>query len=308
METMWKSDVLEAFPSCLSMAVAQPDWIPDWASNPALTGDYDFMIQMASAWWQNVQFASEELRGNSDFMMEVVFGHPFLTYEEALVHASDDLKGDRSFFMELVSRSRLALRYAPASLRADPEVMMKAVSNDGEALEHASEDLKADMKIVMSAVSKHGRALQYASEDLRANREVVMTAVSENPVALNFVSGELSSDISILDSIRWESVSSHLFFKVSLMSGRCCAVVVESTGLRFMSDERVMQYVLELAARHLGLDEEEVLRSGTLIDISDGQCIDSLDGLQTGMLHEVSLILSETERVAATSKKFLSSL
>ena len=50
----------------------------DWESDPALTGDYDFMIWKAKEWWQNVEFASEELRGNNDFMMNVVFPNAFL--------------------------------------------------------------------------------------------------------------------------------------------------------------------------------------------------------------------------------------
>jgi len=93
-----------------------------------------------------LQFASEELKGDREFMLEV-FGQNSL----AFLHASDKLKADRGFIMEAVKLDGyVALMYASAELKADREVVVAAVNRNWDALHCASKELQAEIRFTIA--------------------------------------------------------------------------------------------------------------------------------------------------------------
>ncbi len=119
-----------------------------------------------------------ENASSSLFMLQLVKRKP-----AALQYASAELKGDREIVMEAVKQCGCALHYASAQLQGDREIVMEAVKQRWWALEYASTELKGDREIVIEAVKLSGNALEYASAKLQGDREIVMEAMKQNGLA-----------------------------------------------------------------------------------------------------------------------------
>ena len=199
----------------------------------------------------------------------------------ALGHASAELRSDRNFVMEAGLKTGPALEFASEKLRSDRDLVMAAVSRYGSALKFASEELRSDRDLVMIAVSSRGDALEHASEELRSDRDVVMIAVSESWQALQHAPEEFRSDPEIIANTNFGSRRPQaLVLKATLLSGRSCTQVVPI----WKTLDKMLRYYEE----GLGLERQA---AGALITL-DGTILTSLDQLQPGMLHEVTLVIS----------------
>ena len=100
-------------------------------------------------------------------------------YWRALVFATEELRADREFVLEVAKHGRDALVFAAVELRADREIVLEAVKRNGHALEFAAEELRADPEVVLEAVKQDRGAIVYAAEELRlATRVVQLVAES----------------------------------------------------------------------------------------------------------------------------------
>ena len=163
------------------------------------------------------------------------------------------------------------------------------MSQDWEALKWASDDLKGDRDIVSKALSQHWEALKWASDDLEGDREIVLKAVSQDWEALKWASSDLCEDQEI-----WEIITQQqdfndmgMLLKVSLLSGRWCTFL--------WSKEWSMARLLVCSGENLGLDWQKGVATGKLVPLvdSDGTGIlTSLDELQPGKMHFLTLVLS----------------
>ena len=84
-----------------------------------------------------------------------------------LVDASEELKGNHEFVLEVVGQNGAELQYALNGLRGDREVVLAAVGQNGAALQYALNGLRGDCEAVLAAVAQDGSALQYASDELK---------------------------------------------------------------------------------------------------------------------------------------------
>ena len=96
----------------------------------------------------------------------------------ALQYATEELRGDPEIVMQVVSDLGGALEFATQELRGDREIVMKALSKFGDALQFATKELRGDREIVMIAVSQHGLALRYASKELKGDEEMLQLALA----------------------------------------------------------------------------------------------------------------------------------
>ena len=203
-----------------------------------------------------------------------------------------ELKGDREIVLAAVSENGCALQYATEELKGDREIVLAAVSENGSdwfyghALRYATEELKGDREIVLAAVSQDGLALQYATEELKGDREIVLEAVSENGQALNYATNGLKADEEMTRHALEQSPGQLVALKFSLLSGKCCGLIVQIGDLR---GEVGRRWALRYCAASLELDRDLVERTGTFvcgpIEVKD------FHELEPGKAHELTLVL-----------------
>jgi len=125
-----------------------------------------------------LEHCSEALRGDKEVMMvaadvDVGFGC------FSLMYASDALKGDKEFVMAALSSGDHAiylLEHASAALQKDKEVVMVSLKGEcfkgslPKGFERVSEKLREDKEVVTRVVKMNGSALEYASKALRVTR------------------------------------------------------------------------------------------------------------------------------------------
>ena len=146
--------------------------------------------------------------------------------------------------------------------------------------ECVAEELRGDREIVMTAVSRNWWALEYATEELRGDRDIVMTALSQHWQALRFATEELRGDCEIIEAALRDKDA--LALTVTLLSGRCC------TQLFFSNSHP--RTVLRECATLLNMEPNYVVAVGTLVQ--ETRVIDSLQMLEAGKRHELTLVLS----------------
>ena len=202
----------------------------------------------------------------------------------ALRNVAEDLKTDREFVMAAVSQAGDALQAVAEELRSDREIVLAAVSQDRKALQCAALEFRNDWEIVMAAVSSDGRSLEFATEELQGDLDIAMMAVAQNPKAVEHVAGQLRRNDRIAKIASGSTDEEVLELEVVTLSGRrcCCSLYFH---------ERGKKTILHQCLSSLG--SEPLLRMiavGTLMRSS--QEIEHPELLETGMLHEITLVLT----------------
>ena len=172
-----------------------------------LKGDREFMIEAVKQDVGALKYASAALQGDREIVMEAVYTHG---WQKTLLGASAELCGDREFMLDAMQEYEYALEFASPELLGDREFMLEAVKipwtdEDGYVhtpMRYVSAELRSDREayceILLEAI-KHDRfALSWAPAELRGDREFVMEAVKQNGYALQDASAELKGDREIV--------------------------------------------------------------------------------------------------------------
>ena len=199
-------------------------------ASPELQANREVVMAAVKSKVSELKYASEKLRGDKNFMLDVLRR----SHGEALQYASEALRGDVDVVeAALLSDRRCSesssLRYAAPSLQANKELVTAAVRRNTRAFRHAAPELRrdrlfvgslirraspdvlrgaldglrADRELVLQAVRRGGRALEYAAEDLRADEEVVREAVRQDGTALKYASKDLKAAKEVvLEAVR----------------------------------------------------------------------------------------------------------
>ena len=168
-----------------------------------------------------LQFVSTELQNNAALVREAVSGQN--GHAEALQYASEELRGSFDIVLEAVQLRAQALQWASQSLQNNTDIVMAAVECDGRTLQFASGELQDNTDIVVAAVRDWGQALQWASPRLKQSEHVVQTAIEENVWAFNCASSVLRADRDIIDLVEEQIRDRYpvfLLLQVTLMSGQ----------------------------------------------------------------------------------------
>merc|ERR1719160_2200952 len=100
---------------------------------------------------QWLRYASEEIRADSELVLEVV--HDLWFTAE---YAADSLRYDPDFWREVIDQDPetgwMAFSYAPVELRSDPSLVLEAIQVDPMAFKFASDELRNDPSFVLEAV------------------------------------------------------------------------------------------------------------------------------------------------------------
>ena len=169
-----------------------------------------------------LSYASEELRHDSEFMMDVIKVNP-----HAFAFAPDALRDDRIFVFNAVehTHSSTVLMCASDRLRCDRDIVMHVIRslcdedvtmalmetwwNDLEVLlvgvdifpgllKYAPERVRHDRDTVLAAVRVDGGALLGVPDEFRDDREIVLAAVTNYGGALKYASETLRADREIV--------------------------------------------------------------------------------------------------------------
>ena len=243
--------------------------------------DREIVLAAVSKSGNALEYAAEELRGDREIVLAAVS-----QCCSALRHATEELKGDHEIVLAAVSNDGYALEHATEELKGDREIVLAAVSENGHALLYATEELKGNRKIVLAAVSNEGYALQYATKELKGDREIVLAAVSPNGLALNHAANGLKVDEEMMRHALEQSPDQLAGLKVSLLSGRCCGLIVH---IKYLCSDIGRRWALGSCAASLELDRDLVERTGTFvcgpIEVKDFR------ELEPGRVHELTLVM-----------------
>ena len=98
-----------------------------------------------------LMFASEELRGDEEFILEILKS----CGEEVMIYANKELRSNREFMLEAVKVNANVFEFATKELRGDREVILEAVKGNGILLrEHFSFPLKEGLQMKNSKAIK----------------------------------------------------------------------------------------------------------------------------------------------------------
>lgn len=160
------------------------------------------VLEMVKKDPENFLKASEELRGDKEFVLSVL---PLIerVYCTGMVESlSEELRDDKDVIMGFAKAwDACVLRAASQRLRDDKDVVLAAIEKDGDLIEDASDRLKDDEEVAMAAVQKHSIAYLYISARLKNNRDIFITAVQNCRLKVaceyegfNDISDELKDD------------------------------------------------------------------------------------------------------------------
>lgn len=150
-----------------------------------------------------LQYASEELKINRTFILEVVkqIGYDALRYAskdfrtdkefilegikqycyEVFEYNSEDFWNDREFVLDAIKYNSYVLRFIPEFLKSDKAFFLKIIELKGcRILRYASKSLRSDEEFMLEAVKLDPYALEYASEILKSNKDFILKAVRQN--------------------------------------------------------------------------------------------------------------------------------
>lgn len=169
----------------------QRDWKQLAKAPAALTADPVLVMEACVQNYRALQFASTEIRGNRDFVLQVIR----TCGAQALQFGTDLVRGDREVVWEAVSRDPTTLKYAfYRHLKADKELAMLAVQKNWRQLEIVMPELQADKELCMVAVQQDWRAIQHMDEALHRDKDIMKIAVEQSGEALRYCGEALRLD------------------------------------------------------------------------------------------------------------------
>merc|ERR1712150_207036 len=128
-----------------------------------------------------LQFASEELRNDREFMMNAIQQDA-----RSIKFTHRDLKNDEMFWLNCIEINYHTFKYMISEFR-------------NEAFyDRIIQIQNINVYLARKILSYHGKALRLASDELKDNKELVSIAVKSNGCALKYASDRLKRDCELL--------------------------------------------------------------------------------------------------------------
>ena len=297
-----------------------------------LKADIDIMSLAINKDVRVFQYASEELRGNKEFVLfaiNKIDGRWYITEDPmsvVMMAMNIKLRADKDIMLAVVSVGGFGLMSASSELRNDRELVGIAIRRNSYALQYASEELRNDKELAMFALERcadnsiHTYALIESLGDiLKSDKEVMILAVNKDVDALKFASIGLKDDMELVEiAVRKKGdVLQHASDRLrddsrlallALESCRSSYDLVKSLSLRLRADKNFMLaainengLTLEHASENLRSDKELALRAlENIPPYSDGQAFNNL-------VRSLSVILKADKEVVLQALKHHSS-
>lgn len=183
-----------------------------------IKGDRKKMLGLIKLDYRSYQYASDELKLDSDFLiaamkksLSVICYAPSVLlnddelmrgliskYSLPLQYASDTLKNDRPLVVSAVRKLGYLFKHISPQLRGDQEIALIALEQTGNVYEYVSDELKQNREFILQAISLKGSLLRFLSEDYRNDEDVVFSAIKDNSSAAKFASSELKDNFDFI--------------------------------------------------------------------------------------------------------------
>ncbi len=216
-------------------------------AHPDLLDDKDVIMAAVFKHGPALKYASERLKADKDVVGTAIHQR-YYEYRNSgdiapIECASESLRGDKEFMLEILKLNPVeTLRHATKELLADKEFALAAIAGSSDVLGYFSEALRDDEEIVLPVIEKNGIALEHASKRLQSNKGMATTAVTADFKALKFVDKSLLEDRDILlaaiENLNQESVERRL------------GDVVEILPKQALSDPGILHGLFNRVAEH----------------------------------------------------------
>lgn len=159
-----------------------------------LLGDADFMLEACKIHPDALSYASVKLKNNYILVHSAV-----TSFGMSLQHASENLQGSSDIVMAAVNEDGMAIQFASSEMRTTYHIALTALQSDGEALMFLPSAFRNDEQMVLTAIGEHcGRVMEHASTRLKRNSDFVFKAVAQDSDSLQFVSQELQKNMKLI--------------------------------------------------------------------------------------------------------------
>lgn len=197
-----------------------------------IRGDRDIVTKALNKNPNEMQYASEELKGDKSFILESLnyrFGSTVLR-ESIFIYASEDIRKDKdvikvalktlgtvnrdvvmenqlanvqeddSFMQEIIEEGQgYLLKYASEELKRNRELVLKACRSDARTIQYASEELREDRDFLLQVIeNSNGLVARYIDEKFRQDDSFMMEAIEVNPTALSGASERIQSNREVV--------------------------------------------------------------------------------------------------------------
>jgi hypothetical protein len=230
----------------------------DWRSLEFIPFDLqskDLVLEAVRQDWGALQYARQPV-SDPELLREAICQSPL-----AVQFASDELRGDRNIIMQVVEQNGLLLEEASESARADQDIVLTAVCQNGMALKYAADSLRNSLDIVVAAVEEAPLALGFANDRFLENRELVFKAVSSNWHVYGLLScsgSTLAEDVGVATEALRQSGNAFELLPETLKcrkelileaarSSKSCSMIMECLEADVLNDK-------ELLIQLLGMD------------------------------------------------------
>ena len=193
-----------------------------------LTENREIMMQAVKNNGANLQYASFELLGDKELVLEAVrrykndnpkkyYTTPFkyavpLQGDREFVmeimdidasgfyYAADHLKSDESIALKAISLG-IGLEYIGYSLRSNKEFVRKAVYANVDCIESSvsfrdeNNDIAIDKELAIDIVNRKGESLYFLPWNLKNDTEVIVVAIKNNPESIKYVPESIKKKI-----------------------------------------------------------------------------------------------------------------
>lgn len=167
--------------------------------------DVEIARSAIAGYFLSIQYVPESIQGNPDLVILACQKQAWHGFE----YASEQLRGDPDFMLKVLALSQYAglLRHATPSLLANEAFLRKALKISANVLEYCTDKMKDDYELIKSIISREesGLQLQHASQRLRGRKELVLLAY-QNPgdfISLyEELSPELQKDAEVIEAAK----------------------------------------------------------------------------------------------------------
>ena len=205
-------------------AIKENRAIVEFASD-ALRSNYEFMMELIQIDSYFCQFASDALKLNVQFMLDAL---GVVNVAEGVVNSyaalanfwrelPHDLKHDRTFLLQAIKVETHVAMYAPYTIRSDAEFMLQAIRVNKDVMEHADSSLKSDAEFMLQAIRVNKDVMEHAHFSLKSDREFMLKLIKQDSYLCKFAYFVLMNDIDFMVSAIQLDPSCHQYASVALM-------------------------------------------------------------------------------------------
>ena len=135
------------------------------------------MLEAIKIDYHCIDYASEELKNNLNFMLEAIKIDSHCVYV-----ASEELKNNPNFMLEVIKRDFSCIGGASKKLQNDPSFMLEAIKINRLCLFYwDSDELKNNPNFMLEAIKIDYHCIDYASKELRNNPEFEAKVIEVSP-------------------------------------------------------------------------------------------------------------------------------